>query len=239
MERLRAVLGEEARRLGLAGTFGQAVANHVFSQRTEEHFGSRPCGVILAAEPKSFRNLSQAAPQRVSEVLYFQYLHRPSEVVAHAPEHHQEVLGRIYGQFDVAPTFVRPEIPPAKGEVHVRYLPEEKWALIRVRRVGADTAEEIRQLRRKFWEHSRTDALYLDLPLNQAGVAVLCREAEAAGFFFCAIGPCFGEDGDVLRLQWLNVPLDTKLLQIENAFARELLAYIDRERHRVGNVGPG
>ena len=42
MEQLRALLEEEAQRLELAGTYGQAVTNHVFSQRAEEHFGSHP-----------------------------------------------------------------------------------------------------------------------------------------------------------------------------------------------------
>ena len=61
-----------------------------------------------------------------------------------------------------------------------------------------------------------------------------CRAAEDDGFFFSGLGPCFAADGDVLRLQWLGVDLDLRLLQIENPFARELADYVARERARVG-----
>lgn len=234
MERLRAMLEEEAHRLGLAGTYGQAVTNHVFSQRAEERFGARPCGLILAAEPKSFRNLAREATQRISELLYFKFLRGWKPFAPHVPDHHRAMCARIYGQFDLMPEFVEYHIPDEPGEVKVRYLPEEKWALIQVVRVGGDSIAAIRRLRREFWQHSRTDAVYLDLPLAQNGTPALCRAAEAVGFFFSGVGPCFAPDGDVLRLQWLNVPLDTALLQVESPFGRELVAYIEQHRRSVG-----
>jgi serine/threonine-protein kinase RsbW len=234
MERLRALLEAEARRLGLAGTYGQAVTNHVFSQRAEDHFGARPCGVILAAEPRSFRNLAKDLPQRVSEVLYFKLLRPYPEHPVHVPDHHRAICARIYGQFDLAPEFGEMRMPEEPGDVTVRYLPQEQWALIQVNRVGADTAARISRLRREFWEHSRTDAVYLDLPLAQNGTAALCRAVEQVGFFFSGIGLCFAPEGDVLRLQWLNVALDLSLLQVENPFGRELVAYIARQRQSAG-----
>lgn len=234
MEQLRAMLEQEAHRLGLTGTYGQAVTNHVFSQRAEEHFGSRLCGLILAAEPRTFRNLARDMPQRVSELLYFKYLRPPVKPPAYVPEHHQAICARIYGQFGLNLECREPKPATGPGEIRTRYLPQERWALIQVLRVGADTAAEVSRLRRQFWEHSKTDALYLDLPLNQPGTPELCRAVEAVGFFFSAIGPCFCEDGDALRLQWLNVTLDTSLLQIENPFGRELVAYINQERQRAG-----
>lgn len=234
LERLREVLEEQARRLGLIGTYGQAVTNHVYSQRAEEHFGSRPCGVILAAEPRSFRNLATDMPQRVSEVLYFKYLRPQSGARAYVPEHHQKICGRIFEQFNYSVAFVEPQLPAGVGEVRVQYLPQERWALIQVTRIGTDTAAEISRLRRQFWQHSRTDALYLDLPLADPATPELCKAVEAVGFFFCAVGLSFASDGDVLRLQWLNVPLDTSLLQISHPFGKELVSYIDEQRLRVG-----
>jgi serine/threonine-protein kinase RsbW len=234
MEGLRALLEAEAQRLGLAGVYGQAVTNHVFSQRAEEHFGSRPCAVILAAEPRSFRNLAEELPQRMSEVLYCKLL-RPCPVhPVHVPEHHHAICARIYRQFELAPEFVEMQVPETPGELKVRYFPEEQWAQIQVNRVGADTAARISCLRREFWQHSRTDAVYLDLPLAQNGTPAVCRAVEEVGFFFSGIGLCFAPDGDVLRLQWLNVPLDLSLLQVENPFGRELVAYIEQHRHSVG-----
>ena len=61
------------------------------------------------------------------------------------------------------------------------------------------------------------------------------RIEEADGFFFSGVGPGFFPDGgDALLLQYLHVPLDASLIQLANPFAKELLAYVERERARVG-----
>jgi hypothetical protein len=69
----------------------------------------------------------------------------------------------------------------------------------------------------------------------------LCRRAEADGFFFGGIGPSFLQEAgaDTLLLQYLHVPLDTTLIQLANPFAKELLAYTDRERARVAGTSLG
>jgi hypothetical protein len=60
---------------------------------------------------------------------------------------------------------------------------------------------------------------------------------HAAGAF--GLGPHFAPDGDALRLQYLAVELDPARLQVASPFARELLAYVARERARVGGQGSG
>jgi hypothetical protein len=173
----------------------------------------------------------------MSEVIYFKYLRRPGRVRVHVPAHHRDICGRIYSQLGVAVEFWEPEAPAELGKVQVKYLPEEQWGILRVYRVGADTAGELQRLHGQLRASVKLDALYLELPLAQAGVSNLCRLAEEAGFFFSAIGPSFAADGDVLRLQWLNVRLDTGLLQLENPFTRDLVAYITSEWQRVGKRG--
>jgi hypothetical protein len=106
---------------------------------------------------------------------------------------------------------------------------------ITVRRAGGDTADDLLQARRDLCEVAGAEVVYLELPLAQPATPFLCEAAERAGFFFAGIGPCFAPDGDTLRFQFLNAPLDTSLLQILSPFARELLAYIDGERARIAN----
>jgi serine/threonine-protein kinase RsbW len=238
-EQMRAVLEGEADRLQLAGVFGMPVTNHLFSQKAEEHFGAHPVGVVLASEPATFHNADAALPQRMSEVLYFKYLRRPERIRVHVPGHHRDMCGQIYARLGVAVEFREPGPPAESGKVHANYLPEEQWGLLRVHCCGADTAAKLQRLHQQLCSCCRVDALYLELPLVQAGTPEVCHAAEEAGFFFSAIGPSFLADGDVLRLQWLNVPLDTSLLQIENPFARELVAYIDAERRRLGHGANG
>jgi hypothetical protein len=104
---------------------------------------------------------------------------------------------------------------------------------IRVRRVGADTVAAVRRACQEFCEGSGVKALTLELPLAQAGTAAVCRAAGEEGFFFSGLGPAFAGDGDALLLQLPREDVDLSLLQIEHPFAKELLAYVARERDRV------
>jgi hypothetical protein len=231
MEAMRGLLEEEALRLGLTGLFGEAVTNHVYTQRVHEHYGLRPCGVSLGALPRTFHNMPAPLPQRMSVLVGFKYLRPPQRVAAHVPDRHRDLCARIYEQFQLAVEFREPGPAEGAGEVSVDYEEGPQEAVIRVRRVGADTAAAVGRARR---ELSGAEVVFLDLPLAQAGTPEVCRAAEEEGFFFSGIGPSFAADGDILRLQRLNVDLDVALLQIESAFARELVAYVARERDRVG-----
>ena len=91
----------------------------------------------------------------------------------------------------------------------------------------------IRRARRDLCDISGADAVYLELPLAQAGTPALCLAAEEGGFFFSGLGPRFAPDGDALRLQYLNVELDTSRLQVRSPFGQELVEYVTRERERI------
>lgn len=233
-ERLRPVLLGEARRLGLAGVYGLPVTNHTFSQQMYEHTEGHPCGVLLGVSPSSFHNTAEPLTQRLSTLLYFEYLRRPDRVTAHLPARHRGLASRIYAQFGVPADF--PDVPPdpeATEELDVDYFPTTRFGVIRVRESGPAVAEAIRRARRDLCAAQGAEAVHLELPLAQPATAALCAAAEADGFFFSGLGPCFAADGDALRLQYLACPLDTAQLKIADPFARELLAYVDSERRRV------
>jgi hypothetical protein len=239
-EQMRPVLVDAARRLDLVGLFGLPVTNHTFSQRMYEHFEGRPVGVNLGLSPKSFHNTADALTQRLSTLLYFQFLRRPEKTVAHVPPRHRDLVGRIYGQFGIAVEF--PDVPPEEEgteEMDVDYFPELAFGIIRVREGGPAAAAAVRRARRNLCATQGAEVVYLELPLSQPETPALCAAAEADGFFFSGVGPCFAEDGDALRLQYLAVPLDTGQLQIENPFARELLAYVEAERRRLAAAVTG
>jgi hypothetical protein len=113
------------------------------------------------------------------------------------------------------------------------YLSALEHGLIQVRRAGWKVPDEIRRCRAALCQELRAGAVFLELPLDQPGTPELCRRAEEDGFFFSGIGPLASPTGDVLRFQYLNEPLDTTQVQIENPFAREMLEYIVKERERV------
>lgn len=238
LERMRVVLEEEGRRLGLSGIFGRTVTNHVYSQKAVERFGERPCGVSLGRTPKCFSNMRQALPQRMSIVFYFKYLREPQCWPRYVPEHHRAIAQQVYAQFGVSVEFGEPAAAAGHGELNAAYERTLCRATLRVRRAGSDTAEAIRQARRQAVQ-AGAEVIFLDLPLSQAATPAICTAAEADGFSFCGFAPEYLPEGDAIRMQRLGVPIDPSLLQIENAFARELLAYVDRERRRVlGDTAP-
>jgi hypothetical protein len=233
MEQMRLLLREEAMRLGLAGLVGYRVTNHVFSQKAEEHFGAHPCGVALGLWPRSFHNMPEPLAQRISFLIYYKYL-RPPQRVCHVATQHQEMIAGIYRQYGI-PIELRPGAPAqGTGEVSVEYEAAVEAGTIRVRRVGADTVAALDQARRKLCASSGAKAITLELPLAQPGTAEICRAAEAEGFYFSGVGPAFSNDGDILLLQLVVDDIDLSLLEIDNPFAQDLLAYAGSECQRVG-----
>lgn len=233
LENMRVVLEGEAGRLGLGGIFGRTVTNHVFSQKMVERFGERPCGVSLGEVPRTFHNMSQALSQRMSCVFYFKYLGAVDSVRIHVPQRHHDICRQIYEQFQVRIEPGTSQFIPESGEFAVDHHPQLKQAAILVRRVGKDTVERVRVAHRDLCDGQQVEVTYLELPLTEAGTPEVCQAFEDEGFFFSGVAPLYFPDGDVLRLQFLNVDLDTSLLQIESPFARFLLQYVDQERRRI------
>jgi hypothetical protein len=233
LEKMRLLLEDEAARLGLHGIFGRTVTNHVFSQKMVERFGERPCGVSLGRTPRTFRNMREALPQRMSIVFYFKYLGTADTVRIHVPPRHQEICRQIYEQFQVRLEPHASQSVPESGEFAVEHHPELKRSNILVRRVGKDTVEHVRAAHRELCRAQEVEVVYLELPLTEPGTPEACQALEEDGFFFSGVAPLYFPQGDVLRLQFLNVDLDTSLLQIESAFAKTLLKYVDQERQRI------
>jgi serine/threonine-protein kinase RsbW len=235
LEQMRLLLRAEAVREGLTGLVGYAVTNHLFTQKAEERFGAHPCGVALGLWPRSFHNMPEPLTQRMSFAIYFNFL-RPPGPVRHVATCHQDIISRIYRQYDTSVDLSEDVPAEGRGEIDVEYEAAVTTGTIRVRRVGADTAAAVRRACRDLCEGPGAKALTLELPLAQAGTGAVCRTAEEEGFFFSGLGPAFAGDGDALILQLPTEDIDPSLLQIDRPFAKDLLAYVDGERARVGKT---
>lgn len=238
MEEMRLLLKKEAVREGLTGLVGYPVTNHLFSQMAEEHFGAHPVGVALGLWPRSFHNMVEPLKQRMSFVIYFQYLHAPA-TTRHVVTHHGAMCSTISRQFGVEVQQIQAAPPTGTGEIAIEIEPAVQAGEIRVRTVGSDTGRAISEAKRKLCEGSLAKALTLELPLAQPGTAEVCRLAELEGFYFCGVGPAFCADGDALMLQYAVEDTDLLQVQIDSPFARQLLEYIGRERDRIRQFGPG
>lgn len=239
LEKMRTALEAAAADLGLAGIYGQPVTSHTFSQRMDLGFGAYVRAVSLAHSPPiNFTQIrDQAVGQRETLLICFKHLGaEPGATPVHAPDHHRAIIDRIYAQYGVhpaPPAGTSRGLPPGPGRISAGFDRGWGYATIRVNEIGADTAVAVDQARRDLIEVAGVPVIYLELPLAQPGTPDLCRAAESMGFCFSGVGPCFAPDGDVLRLQYLNTPLDPAKLQIASPFGQELLAYIVAEQDRV------
>ncbi len=166
-------------------------------------------------------------------VYYFKYLTPPVPAKVCAPSRHREVLARIYGNLGASGQFLEPSGPLGPGQVAVHYDRETGGGTIQVDRIGIDTLPEIERARRDLCDMAGAAVVGLNLPLAQETTPYLADAAEASGFFFSGVLPHSAPDGDFLRLQYLNAPLDLERLHLSSPFARELLAYILKDKERV------
>jgi hypothetical protein len=172
----------------------------------------------------------------MSVVFYFKYLCTVDVARVHLPPRHHDICRGIYGQFQIPVEPLQADGVADAGEIAIDHHVELQRAVIMVRRVGRDTCDKVRSAHRDLCNVENMEVIYLELPLSQAGTPAVCEAVEADGFFFSGVAPLYGPEGDVLRLQYLNVNLDTSVLQIESPFARELLSYVEQERKRVQQI---
>jgi hypothetical protein len=231
MNRMQALIHEEAARLGLAGVYGGPVTNHLFSQKVYEANGCHPCGVMLGMLPASFQN----QPQRMTDMLYFKFLQAPAPAVVHLPERHRAMVELIYAQFSVSLDF-RPGQPlEGEGELAAMYRSVTKSGAIRIERPGENLPGAIHRTRQALVAMG-AEVIYLRLSLADAQTPELCGAVESAGFSFAGIQPLGAPDGDALWLLSLFGDFDPALVQVENPFGKELLDYVVQDRRRVGSA---
>jgi hypothetical protein len=236
LEEMRVQLRAAANAVGLTGIVGYPVTNHLFSQKAEEHFGAHPCGLALGLWPSSFHNMPEPMTQRMSFAIYFKFLRQPARVT-HVATRHKDWIARIYQQYGMSVELREDAAAEQTGDIVVEREPAVGTANIHVRTVGVDTAAAVVKTSRELCQDGGVKAVTLELPLSQAGTAEVCRAAEDEGYFFSGLGPAFAGEDDALILQLPREDIDPALVQIGHPFARELLAYVDSERQRVGRKG--
>jgi anti-sigma regulatory factor (Ser/Thr protein kinase)/predicted N-acetyltransferase YhbS len=237
MEKMRELIEAQARAHGLSGVFGQPVTTHVFSQRVNERFGSRVCALslALASDNIRFRAIERKSPaQRESTLMYFKLLVEPPVRRIFAPEQHRDFLLETYAECGIpVELMAEPPAVPQASAVSAQYVAMVDLGLIRVTQVGPDIGHALRLARNELVRQAGTRVILLSVRLSRPGCAAVCEAAEQLGFFYSGLGPFFDEGEDVLRLQYLDVALDTGALQLASPFAHRLLKYIEADRARV------
>ena len=240
MEALSEALASTAREQGLLGLAVNPVTSHAVSQRGTSQIGGRPCGLDLAAcPPRTFKamGLDRNPPQRESYLHYFIYLATPPEARVYVPDRHRPVVQRIYDSLCRPVLFGEPAQAATCGDYQVSLDRGLSKGTIRVTRADARQWPEILRAATVLLDIAEAVVVDLDLPLAQPASALVCEQAEAAGFFFAGIWPHEASDGDMLRLTYLKDSLDLGQLRLYTRFARELAAYVGAEMKRAAAIG--
>ncbi|MCX7018744.1 MAG: GNAT family N-acetyltransferase [bacterium] len=236
-ERMKARFTEHARERAMYGLYSEAVSLHPFTQKGNHALGATETGIMLAQCPRSFcfRDIDENLPQRVSTVIFYLRVNNEPERAVYPPYHHATMIRRIYEQGGFLRRIDR---PPHRQDIKLsgealldaQINSDVGNALLRVARMGANLRDIVRARLRGLCLN-KIDCIYLDLPLAEPATAYMCAQMELLGFFFSGIIPEITENGDVLRLQYLNnVPLDPARIVIYSDFAKDLLNYILKAR---------
>lgn len=224
----------------LSAIYGYAVSNHVFTQKASVRYGIKDCGILLATSPASwkFKGISGDPTQRISVILSIKYMEPPGKQTLFAPMHHKDMIERLFKNIGADHTFLLPngsqaELPAGPSAIETSVNKSEGCAEIYLSRCGAQAAQEVRKLLRRFCL-DQIASINLFLNMQDPAAALLTKEFEKLGFFFAGILPC-SRIGEALILQYLNnVDLDYSKITAYSEAAQEILAYI---RERDPNAG--
>lgn len=238
LDLMHAAVMAEAQRLDLIGTYGDAVAVHTLTQKSNVTHGGHLSAVELGISPRTekFRNLAEQLPQRVTCLLYFHWLKAPAMRTVFVPERHQGVVAELYKNLQ-CPVVVGTTNDASPTETHgtltVQFEGDAARAFIRAETLAADTLPAIRHAKRELVERSHAEVVFVELPMANAGVVRIAEELESDGFGFAGLAPHFSKQGDLLRLVYLVEPMAREPIKTFEDFAGRLVDYVLGEQQRV------
>lgn len=218
---------------GKLGIFGQAVTNHIFSQRPSHRSKFQDCGILLGLVPRSadFKGLNGTSSQKISMVMGFRYLRQPQLMSLYPPHRHKEIIGEIYEEIGIVPKmkWQSQEESVTKIEESVfrlNVLGSFQFARIIIDRYGRNIVTEMKTKLKELCL-KKIEVIHLFLNLTDPLTSHFSDQFENLGFFFAGVLPGGLHNGDALILQYLNnVPINYDAIQLESNIAKQILAYI-------------
>ena len=240
MERMRRFTEDTAKARGMLALFSEPTMMHPYSQKANESLGARACAVQLGffrTEDNRMRAIrSDAQGQRGSLLMYYQPLQAPALRRLVLPPRHRAMLERTYRgceiPFEIVPEAALAPVPQ-NTQLEVRFLAGFDMGQIHVRQVGEDAVAALRAARDDLVRRAGSPVIFMQLRLDDPGIAAACEAAEHLGFFYSGMCPLHADGQDVLQLQYVEVDMDVGKLAVAGPFARELLDYVAAERARI------
>jgi len=234
LDRMKDIAMEDASSLNLIGWYADAVTVHTLTQKSNTAHGGHLTAADLAIAPKKekFGN-SDEQLQRVTCLLYFHWLKTPALRSVYVPARHRAIVGEIYNRLE-CPIDLRDGRPPSgHGTLAVKIDNGSARANVYVDIIGDDTVQLVRQTRRELVERSHVEVVFVDLPIEDPGTAIVAEQLELDGFGFLGIAPHFSKRGDLLRLAYLVEPLARDSIKTLDEIAGRMVDYALIEQTRL------
>ncbi len=235
LNKLRGKLESEAKRLNLKGLYSQPVTTHIRTQKANEHFGSKPCGISFGLVPKelNFKNMKiTPLNERVSCFLYYKALCKRQRAVF-IPEKHKTIIEKIYNNLGIKTKTPKREKIAKKSSIYARYMSHWGFGVINISKIGLDTKSQLKSAFSNLRLTTDAEVVFLNIVLNDAPIGDLVKEAEGLGFFFLGILPYALNCKDIMRFEYLNTAIDVNKIQVYGDFAKKILDYSTKCMHEI------
>jgi hypothetical protein len=209
--------------------FGEAVCNHVVTQKSGDRQGYTPCGIELSLMPEG-AYAKEGAAGRITCMMAFR-VHRDKPLPLYLPEACRPVLEGILSGFSLRRDvrFDASDVPAAKEtRLDSRIFDLAQVERIQVTAIGLDFPDQVAAIEER--------AVALGLAVVQVwcntsrpGVAYAVKALQQRGYVFGAFAPLWFPDGDALMLQRLATQPDFEAVHLLTDRAKAILAHIREE----------
>ncbi len=220
---------------GLDGFFGEAVTNHVASQKVSRLIGAKETAIEMSLTPASMYLKEQSAGSRVSCVMSFR-IERDQPQTLHLPSVYADILRPLIGKCALERTLQPAQtapLLPAASRIDGTYIADAGVLRLHVASIGPDFAQRLAQAEVEAVADAPSAAVrQCFLRLTDPAIELAVAQLRAHGYFLGGYLPrWFGDDA--LMMQKLQDEPDFDAIQIYYDDTIALLETIKADRQQV------
>ena len=229
-----------AKELSLIGLWAACVTNHPYSQDEMITMGGFETGALLSVSPPDvvMQGLQNFSDSRRSVITFYLPLEHNTQTI-YVPSQHADLMNHLSEQTQLKRVILDSEsLGSGKTELVVDIHELNLSANIEIHHIGSDVIDALNKELHKL-DPMDLAAVFLILPINQSAAAKACSELESIGFFWGAWIPNYSAQGDIIRLQKMNSPINTEEIICARAQGETLKKYVLSEWDRVSQKNEG
>ncbi len=222
--------------VGVEVIWGEAVAHHIFMQKSAMRMGVKESGLELDLMPADSYVKEGSASGRVAGVIVF-YVVREKLHTVFLPRQYEMLLRQVYAAAGLQREFAElPEHPAWKAGSRIShfYFPPAGVLRMTVYKAGEDAITRLQQIEQQYIEQGAA-IMQVYIPMGKDWSGQLAVILNQQGYFYAGMLPrWFDEDG--LMLQKILHEPNWADIQTYSELARDLLAFIRQDRLRVADL---